>query len=473
MVSALTAADLGALRDGFAGEIIAPADPVYDEARAVFNAMIDRRPAVIAQCENVDDVTRAIHFGRQRGLEIAVRGGGHSVAGSGVTDDGIVIDLRRMHGVSVDPGARTATVAGGATMSHLDRATQPHGLMTTGGRVSTTGVGGFTLGGGSGWFDRKFGLACDNLVSVELVTAGGSVVGASEDENPELFWALHGGGGNFGVATSFTFRLYPLPAVTAALLLWPPDAGPGVARSYRDFAGVAPDEVGGGFLYLTGPPEEFVPKHLVGKQACAVLVTYAGPEAEARQVIAPMLELGHDGEMIVELPYAELQCMLDDPPGYRNYWSAEYLDSFPDEAIELFCRRAGDMIVPSPSQHVLFPQGGAVARGPADYPIPWRKAAWVVHPFGLWEDPADDERGRQWARDVRADMKPWSSGAVYLNFIGDEGEERIVAGVGQDNYPRLAAVKAEYDPDNVFRLNHNIKPAGPGGKETKVAGGCY
>jgi FAD/FMN-containing dehydrogenase len=473
MTSALTNTDLGALRDGFAGDVITPGDPVYDEARAVFNAIIDRRPAVVAQCENVDDVTSAIHFGRQRGLEIAVRGGGHSVAGMGVTDGGIVIDLRRMHGVSVDPAARTATVAGGATMSYLDRATQLHGLMTTGGRVSTTGVGGFTLGGGSGWFDRKFGLACDNLVSVELVTADGSVVRASEDENPELFWALHGGGGNFGVATSFTFRLHPLPAVTAALLLWPPDAGPGVARAYRDFTEAAPDEVGGGFLYVTGPPEEFVPPHLVGKLACAVLVTYAGPEAEARKVIGPMLELGHDGEMVVEVPYAELQCMLDDPPGYRNYWSAEYLDSFPDEAIDVFCRRAGDMIVPSPSQHVLLPQGGAVGRGPSDYPIPWRQAAWVVHPFGLWEDPADDERGRRWARDLRADMKPWSSGAVYLNFIGDEGEERIVAGVGQDNYRRLAAVKAQYDPDNLFRLNHNIKPSGRRGGEMKVAEGSH
>jgi FAD/FMN-containing dehydrogenase len=376
-----------------------------------------------------------------------------------VIDDGIVIDLRRMNGVHVDPETCTAIVRGGATMGHLDRATQPYGLMTTGGRVSTTGVGGFVLGGGSGWFDRKFGLACDNLVSVQLVTAAGGLVQASEDENPELFWALHGGGGNFGVATSFTFRLHPLPVVTAALLLWPPDAGPGVARAYRHFMDAAPDEVGGGFLYLTGPAEEFVPEHLVGKMACAVLVTYAGPEAEARKVIGPMLELGHDGEMIVEVPYAELQCMLDDPPGYRNYWSAEYLDSFPDDAVDVFCQRANDMIVPSPSQHVLLPQGGAVARGLTDYPIPWRQAAWVIHPFGLWEDPADDERGRQWARALQADMKPWSSGAVYLNFIGDEGEERVVAGLGQDNYRRLAAVKARYDPENVFRLNHNIKPS--------------
>jgi len=450
---------LAGLRRGFAGQLVMPGDPSFDEARTIFNAMIDRRPGIIAQCTSVDDVVSAVHFGRNLGLEIAVRGGGHGVAGKALTEGGLVIDLRHMHAVSVDPDARTATVAGGATMSHLDRATQPYDLATTGGRVSTTGVGGFTLGGGGGWLDRKFGLACDNLLSVELVTADGRVLRASGDENPELFWALHGGGGNFGVATAFTFRLHELSSVTAALLLWPPEAGPDVLRAYRDFMGSAPDEVGGGLLYLTGPDESFVPEQLVGKLALAVLVAYAGPEAEARELAAPMLALGHAGEMLAEMPYADFQCMLDDPPGYRNYWSAEYLDSLPDQAVDRFCARAGDMIVPSASQHVLFPQGGAVARAPAEYPVPWRHAPWIVHPFGLWEDPADDARGRQWAHDIRADLKPWSSGAVYLNFIGDEGEDRVVAGFGRDNYARLARVKREYDPENLFRLNHNIKPA--------------
>jgi FAD/FMN-containing dehydrogenase len=446
------------LRMDFAGKVIMPDDTNYDEARTIFNAMIDRRPAIIAQCVNVNDVMTAVRFGRNIGLEIAVRGGGHSVAGKALTDNGLVIDLRLMNAVSVDPEARTATVAGGATMSHLDRATQPFGLATTGGRVSTTGVGGFTLGGGGGWFDRKFGLACDNLVSVELVTADGNILRASSDENPELFWALHGGGGNFGVATSFVFRLHELPSVTAALLLWDPEAGPNVLRAYRDFMESAPDEVGGGLLYLTGPAESFVTEHLVGKLALVVLIVYAGPEAEARELATPMLDLCPEGEMIKEMPYAELQCMLDDPPGYRNYWSAEYLDCLPDQAVDLFCARANDMIVPSASQHVLFPQGGAVARATADYPVPWRHAPWVIHPFGLWEDPADDERGKQWAHDIRTDLYPWSSGAVYLNFIGDEGEDRIIAGFGRDNYTKLAKVKKHYDPDNLFHLNHNIKP---------------
>ena len=452
-------AALDEIRRDFTGAIIVPDDPVYDEARTIYNAMIDRRPGVIAQCADVHDVVRAVHFARNLGLEIAVRGGGHSVAGRSLTEGGLVIDLRRMHAVSVDPEARTATVGGGATMSHLDRATEPYGLATTGGWVSTTGVGGFILGGGGGWLDRKFGLACDNLLAVELVTADGSVVRAREDEHPELFWALHGGGGNFGVATAFTLRLHELSAVTAALLLWRPEAGPDVLRAYRDFMASAPDEVGGGALFLTGPAEGFVPESLVGKLTFAVLVVYAGPEVEARRVAAPMLALGHEGELIAEMPYAELQCMLDDPPGYRNYWSAEYLDTFPDEAVARFCARATDMIVPSPSQHVLFPQRGAVGQGPADYPLPWRHAPWIVHPFGLWQDPAEDERARRWARDLRADLQPWSSGAVYLNFIGDEGEDRVVAGFGRENYTRLAKVKAQYDPENVFRLNHNIKPA--------------
>ncbi|GAA1754750.1 FAD-binding oxidoreductase [Streptomonospora arabica] len=456
--TSVSRSEVDRLREGFAGEVMETADPSYEESRAVFNAMVEDRPTVIAQCRTVEDVARAVGFARERGLEVSIRGGGHSVAGMALTNGGLVVDLRRMNAVRVDPDAMTADVGGGATMSHLDRATEPFGLATTGGRVSTTGVGGFVLGGGTGWLDRKFGLACDNLLGADVVTADGAQVRASAEENPELFWALHGGGGNFGVVTSLTLRLHPLPSVTAALLLWGSDAGPEVVRAYRDFMEQAPDEVGGGVLYLTGPPEDFVPEHLVGELACGVLVTYAGEEREGREAVRPMLELGHEGEMIAQMPYAELQCMLDDPPGLRNYWSAEYLGTVPDEAVDLFCAGAARMIVPSASQHVLFPQGGQVSRPDTDYPVPWRRAPWCVHPFGLWEDPADDERGRQWARDLRSDMLPWSIGAVYLNFIGNEGSERIVAGLGADNYRRLAEVKRRYDPDNIFHRNHNIKP---------------
>ena len=443
--------------DGFKGAVFTPDDAGYDEARTIFNAMIDRRPAYIAQCVDAEDVASALAFARREGLPISIRSGGHSVAGSSLVEDGLVVDMRSINAVSVDPDAHVATVGGGATWSHFDRAAQPYGLATTGGRVSTTGVAGLTLGGGSGWFERKLGLSCDSLISVSLVTADGRQVTASEDENSELFWALHGGGGNFGVATSFEFRMYPLPVVTLALLLFKPERGPEVARRYRDFADEAPDEVGGGALYLTGPPEPFVPDHLQGQLVMAVGVMYAGEETDARAVAAPLLELSPDGQMITEMPYAELQSALDDPPGLRNYWSAEHLEEFPDAAIDLFCARAEDMIVPSPSQQIALPWGGAVARNGNDWPLPSRQARWTVHPFGLWHDPAHDDRGKTWARATCSDMKPYATGGVYLNFTGDEGEGRIHAGFGE-HYDRLAAVKAEWDPDNAFRLNHNVKP---------------
>ncbi|MFT4038632.1 MAG: FAD-binding oxidoreductase [Thermomicrobiales bacterium] len=448
---------------GFSGAVLAPADAQYDDARTIFNAMIDKRPSLISQCRTPQDVAHALAFARAQGLEVAVRGGGHGVAGTSLTDGGMVIDLRQMNGVSVDAEARTATVGGGATMADLDRATEPFALATTGGRVSTTGVGGFTLGGGSGWLDRAFGLACDNVVAAEMVLADGRIVQVSATEHPDLFWAIHGGGGNFGVVTAFTFRLYPLAVTTAALLLWPPDRGPEVVRAYRDFIAGAPDAIGGGLLFITGPDEEFTPPELVGALTCAVLLVYAGPAAEAEAIWAPMLALGHAGELQVEQPYADLQSMLDDPPGYRNYWSAEYLDELTDEAIDRFCEHARHMIVPSPSQQALFPQGGAVARGDASFPVPWRGANWCIHPFGLWSDANDDERGRQWTRDLRAALRPWATGATYHNFIGAEGEARVIASYGPENYARLAAIKARYDPQNVFHLNANIRPAADGG----------
>jgi FAD/FMN-containing dehydrogenase len=446
--------------EGFGGAVLRSGDPSYDEARGVFNAMIDKRPALIAQCESAADVATAVAYGVSQGLEIAVRGGGHGVAGTGVTEGGIVVDLRRMNSVQIDPQARTARVGGGALWADLDGACQPHGLATTGGRVSTTGIAGLTLGGGSGWLERKYGLACDSLLSVELVTADGKVVIADETNNTDLFWALHGGGGNFGVATSLTFRLHSLPVTTLALLLWPADAGREVTRAYRDLmeAGV-PDELGGAVIFLTGPPEEFVPAHLQGKRLVAAAAFYAGTEAEARAVFAPMFDLAPEGMMVAELPYAGIQSALDDPPGFRNYWSAAHLHSFPDAAVDEFCARSQEMLSPAPSQQIVLPWGGAVGRDADRWPLPHRSAAWVVHPFGLWEDPADDERGIAWARAVCADMKPYSTGAVYLNFIGDEGADRVVAGFGQENYDLLAKLKAEYDPGNVFHLNQNVVPA--------------
>ncbi|MET7743195.1 FAD-binding oxidoreductase [Streptomyces sp. NPDC005385] len=452
-------AALTAFRAALTGEVLTPDDPGYDDARTVFNAMIDRRPAVIARCADAADVTRSVRFARELDLPIAVRGGGHSVSGMSLNDDGLVIDLGPMRGVTVHPGSETVRVEGGALMRQLDQATQPYGLATTGGRVSTTGVGGFVLGGGTGWLDRLFGLAADNLLGVELVTADGSTVRASDQENPELFWALHGGGGNFGVATALTLKLHPLPEFSIALMMFEPDTGPDVVRVYRDLIESAPPEVSGGVLYLTAPPEEFVPEHLVGRRMCAALVTYAGGEEDLRKVAQPLLALPHEVEMVTAVPYPDLQCMLDDPPGLRNYWSAEYLTGAPDDFVSVFCALGDAMPVPTGNQHVLFPQGGAIAAGPSRFPVPYRDAPWAVHPFGIWEDPADDERCVAWVRRVRADVRPWSTGAVYLNFIGDEGRDRVVAGLGADNLRRLAAVKSAYDPDNVFRFNHNIAPA--------------
>ncbi|MFE0253424.1 FAD-binding protein [Streptomyces sp. NPDC059010] len=452
-------AALTALREDLVGDVFAPGDPGYDEARAVFNTMIDRRPAVIAQCVDEDDVVRAVRFGRELDLNIAVRGGGHSVAGMAVNDGGLVVDLRHMRAVGIDPAAEAVRVAGGATMSDLDRACQPHALATTGGRASTTGVGGFVLGGGSGWLDRWCGLAVDNLLGVELVTADGERVHANADENPELFWGLHGGGGNFGVATSLTLKLHELPEFCIALVLYLPEFGSEVVRTYRELIAAAPDEASGGVLYLTGPPEEFVPPHLVGTLLCGALLTYAGPEGDMLKLAEPLLALPHESQIVGAMPYADVQCMLDDPPGMRNYWSAEYLTGAPDEYVDAFCAGGEAMPTPTGTIHVLFPLGGAIAAGPREYPVPYRDAPWAVHPFGIWEDPADDERCVRWVRDVRADARPWSTGAVYLNFIGDEGAERVVAGVGKENTRRLAELKRRYDPDNVFRFNHNILPA--------------
>jgi FAD/FMN-containing dehydrogenase len=446
------------LRAGFSGDVLADGDGDYEEARRIFNSMIERRPAAIAQCADADDAAAALAFAQQNGLEVAIRGGGHSVAGACLSEGGLTIDLRRMNAVEVDAEARAITVQGGATWGDFDRACQPHGLAATGGRVSTTGVAGLALGGGSGWAERKFGLACDNLLAVELLTADGRRVRSSEDENPELFWALHGGGGNFGIATALTFRLHPLPAFTAGLMLWPPDAGPDIVRTYRSLIESAPDDLGGGVLYLTGPPEEFVPESLQGRLAIAVLVTYTGPEAEAREAMAPLLALEPAGQMVAEMPYAGLQSMLDDPPGYRNYWSAEYLNELPEEAIDAYCGRAEGIIIPSPTQHLIFPWGGAVAAGAEGSPMATRESTWVIHPLTMWESPADDERAIEWTRGVCADVRPWATGATYLNFVGDEGEDRIVGGFGRENYDRLAAVKAEFDPDDVFHLHHPIRP---------------
>ena len=320
-------------------DLIKPDDAGYDEARTVFNSMIDKRPAVIAQCATPADVRDALQLATGEGLDVAVRAGGHSVAGVCLNDDGLVIDVRPMKDIQVDADARQVRVGAGVTWGEFDRATQEHGLATTGGRVSTTGVAGLTLGGGSGWTERAWGLSCDNLVSVDLVTADGREVTASEDENPDLFWALHGGGGNFGVATSFVFKLHELgPLVTAGLMLWPGDAAADVARQFRDFAAEAPDELGTALVFLTGPPEEFVPAHLQGTTVLGIAGLWVGDVDEGAEAMQPLKDLAPEVDLVGPMPYADFQCMIDDPPGMRNYWSADYHDSFPDDALDVFVK---------------------------------------------------------------------------------------------------------------------------------------
>jgi FAD/FMN-containing dehydrogenase len=441
-------------------QIVTSTDAGYDEERALFNSMIDKRPAVIAKCATPDDVVDGLELASRQGYDIAVRAGGHSVAGMSTNDGGIVIDVRPMKAIDVDESAMTARVGAGVTWSEFDHATQAHGLATTGGRVSTTGVAGFTLGGGSGWLERKYGLACDNLVSVDLVCADGRKVTASETENAELFWGLRGGGGNFGVATSFTFRLHRVgPQVLAGLLFWPGATGFEVGRAYRDLMSTAPEELGTGLVFLTGPAEEFMPAHLQGTTVAAVAVLWAGEVADGEEAIAPLRALAPEVDLAGPMPYTDFQCMIDDPPGQRNYWTADYHNDFPDDALDVFVKYGFDR--PSPlGQQILFPWGGAVARVADDAtPMANRSVRWVSHPFAVWEDEADDAANIDWARGFRRDIGSYATGGIYLNFIGDEGQDRVRAAFGDAKYERLARLKAEWDPDNRLRGNQNIRPA--------------
>lgn len=439
---------------------IKPGHPDYEQARKVFNAMIDRRPAIIAQCQDPADVAEALEYTRANNLPVAVRAGGHSVAGMSTNDGGLVVDVRPMKSISVDRNNKTVTVGAGVTWGEFDRATQEFGLATTGGRASTTGVAGFTLGGGSGWLERTYGFACDNLRAVELVTASGERVTASAKENPELFWALHGGGGNFGVATSFTFKLHKVgPTVLAGLMLWPGEAAPEISRAYRDTAVASPDSVGTGLLFLTAPPEPFMPEDMVGKMAVGIAYLYAGDYEEGQEHLRPFREHQPAVDLVGPMPYADFQCMIDDPPDHYNYWSADYHNELSDEALDLFIDSA-HRLPSAHSQQIIFQWGGAVG-GPAaaSTPLRNRTAQWVSHPFGLAETPEQGEEARAWVKQFRKDIAPYTTGGVWLNFIGHEGQDRIIEAFGEENYRRLSRVKHDFDPENTFRGNQNILPA--------------
>jgi FAD/FMN-containing dehydrogenase len=448
------------LRDGFDGDVIGPDDRAYDEARKVFNGMIDKRPAVIARCASTGDVVAAVNLAREEGLVAAVRSGGHSVAGMSICEDGILIDLSGMKGIDVDPQARTARAGGGLLWGEFDAATQEHGMHTPGGRVTTTGVGGFTTGGGYGWTSSKYGLTCDNLISAEVVTADGEVLTASADENPDLFWGIKGGACNFGVVTNFEFRLYPLgPTIFGGLAAWPIDQAPEVIRGWRDYVADAPDELSTGMVILTAPPEDFVPKEVQGTPIVALAGMYVGDPAEGEAAFQPLKDLNPAMDLIGPMPYTAFQALLDpgNQPGFRNYWRGEYLTALSDEAIDTYVERAREPLTPF-NQIVIFRIGQAVkAVGEDDSAFSHRDADYLVHPIGMWEDPAEDERLIGWVREFSEAMRPFETGGVYLNFTGDS--DKVRDAFGEQKYERLVELKDKYDPENLFQHNQNIKPS--------------
>ncbi|MGH9051360.1 MAG: FAD-binding oxidoreductase [Acidimicrobiia bacterium] len=448
---------------GFKGRLIHPGDADYDEARKVFNGMIDRSPVLIARGANADDVAAAVGLARDQNLPLSVYGGGHGVTGSAVCDAGVCIDMRGMKGIDVDPDARTVHAEAGLTWGELDAATQEHGLAVTGGRMSDTGVAGLALGSGSGWLERKLGFTCDNLIRAEVVTADGRQVIASEDENADLFWGLRGGGGNFGVVTAFTFRLHPVgPIVLGGMLMYPAAMAGDLARFYRDFMTAAPDEVGAALAFITAPPEEFVPEPVRGQPVCGVILCYAGDPDEGEEVLRPLREFGPPGvDMVERMPYVAVQQLIDapSPKGLQNYWSADFLADLPDEAVDTLVDHATKPVSPF-AQMLLIPGGGAIARVDDDATaFGQRNAPWNVHFLSLWADPSDDEVNIAYTRAIATAMKPWTTGQVYLNFIGDEGQDRVEASFGAEKYARLRALKAKWDPTNLFRHNQNIPPA--------------
>ena len=431
-------------------------EPPYEDTCTLFNAMVERRPRYVARCVVVEDVVAALAFARAHDLPLAVRAGGHSVAGMSLVDDGIVLDVRGMAEIAVDPAARVARIGGGAIWADVDRATAAHGLATTGGRVSTTGVAGLTLGGGSGWLERKHGLACDNLLAADLVTWDGRVVRATEDEHPELLWALRGGGGAFGVVTSVEMALHPLPErVWAGLALFGIERAHEVVRTFRDLMLDAPDELSLACAFLTAPAEEDVPEHLHDRPAVAIVGMWAGPADEGERALSPVRALRPDADLFGPTAYADFQCSLDDPPGYRNYWSAENVSDLPDEAVDRLVERAREMPA-GPAQLFVVAWGGELGRvGPGHSPLAGRGSRFIVHPLLLWEDASEDERMRTLAHAMCGDVEQWSTGATYPNFLGDEGPARMEAAYGEVAR-RLAAVKAEWDPHGLFRTHQAL-----------------
>jgi FAD/FMN-containing dehydrogenase len=446
------AGGLEAFRRRLSGELVCPGEPGYEAARVVWNGMIDRRPAVIAYCANRQDVVEAIHFSRTTGILTAVRGGGHNIAGASLCEGGLVIDLSRMNNVTVDPVNRTARAEGGALLADLDAATQVHGLATTTGVNSDTGLIGLTLGGGIGRLGRKHGLSCDNMLSAEIVTASGRVLNASEHENADLFWGLRGGGGNFGIVTAITYQLHPVgPTVLAGSLVYEWKHVRDALRLYAEFSAAAPDAVCTDAALITMPD---------GTHGFAISAFYAGSIEEGERALRPLRKaLTPIADRIGPISYVELQKAGDAsfPRGHRFYWKAQFVRHVTDAAVNALIERFSS--VPSPRSFFVFQQvGGAISRLPAAATAyPNRDAAYDSFPVSIWSDPAADEANIAWAREMYAALQPFGMGGVYANNLGDEGQDRVKEAYGQ-NYDRLLMLKRKYDPNNLFRLNQNVRP---------------
>jgi FAD/FMN-containing dehydrogenase len=435
------------------GGVLRPTDEGYDEARKIHNGMIDRRPTLIARCAGVADVITSIRFARDQRLLVSIRGGGHSIPGFSVCDGGLMIDLSRMRGVRVDAARETVRAEGGVTWGDFDHETQAFGLATTGGVVRPTGIAGLTLGGGHGFLMRKHGLACDNLLSVDLVTAEGHLLTASADEHADLFWGLRGGGGNFGIATSFEYQLHHLGPILGGMLIYPLARAKEIFRIYRDVTSAAPDEVNLIFALATLPD---------GTQAAGVLGCYAGSVADGERVLGPLRASGPLlADQFGPIPYTALQSIPENfnPPGMRNYWKSDYLTQLSDDAIDLLVEEYPS--VPAPYTHVIIEQmGGAVSRiREDDTAVSHRDARYNVAIIGMWAELAEDERTIGWVRRLWESLRPFTSGGVYVNYqMADEGEDRLRGAYGPEKYERLVALKDKYDPTNLFRLNQNIRP---------------
>jgi len=443
------------------GSIIEPGDRGYDDARKVYNAMIHKRPRLIARCADAADVIQSVNFARDQDLLLAIRSGGHNAGGLGICDDGLVIDLAPMKYTRVDPAARTAIVGGGCTWGDIDHATHVFGLATPSGIISTTGVGGLTLGGGIGHLTRKCGLTIDNLISADVVLANGNFVKANADENPDLFWAIRGGGGNFGVVTSFTFRLHPVDTIYGGPMLYELSEAADVMKWYRELIHGAPDDLNGFFAFMTVPPAPPFPEHLHLKKMCGVVWAYSGSLTKAEEAFKPIRAFKKAAlDLVGPLPQPALQSMFDAlyPPGLQWYWRADFVNELSDEAIAQHLRFGNAL----PSMHStmhLYPINGAASRvGKNDTAWNYRDATWAQVMVGVDPDPANNEKTISWAKSYYDALHPYSAGGAYVNFMMDEGEERVKATYG-DNYERLVAIKNKYDPDNLFRVNQNIKPS--------------